>query len=186
VFAIVFTMSATVWMELLAKPGALARAQSGLVSIPRPLRAEPTPHRAHRLPAAAGAGECGGMFLTSSHGLKPCDSRFTLPLPCGGISGALRACGRPTLTGRPVPDRLRLRDSPVEDCSTPACTGVLEHGKRYSGAPHVEQVRVSRGVHMTDQERREHIPVGFRPAAAAVGPLAEGLLGDRAADARLG
>jgi ubiquinone biosynthesis protein len=39
VFAIVFTMSATVWMELLAKPGALARAQSGLVSIPRPLRA---------------------------------------------------------------------------------------------------------------------------------------------------
>jgi hypothetical protein len=39
VFAIVFTMSATVWIELLAKPGALARAQSGLVSIPRPLRA---------------------------------------------------------------------------------------------------------------------------------------------------
>lgn len=39
VFAIVFTMSATVWIELLATPGALARAQSGLVSIPRPLRA---------------------------------------------------------------------------------------------------------------------------------------------------
>jgi len=39
VFAIVFTMSATVWIELLAKPGALARAQSGLVSVPRPLRA---------------------------------------------------------------------------------------------------------------------------------------------------
>jgi ubiquinone biosynthesis protein len=39
VFAVVFTMSATVWIELLAKPGALARAQSGLVSIPRPIRA---------------------------------------------------------------------------------------------------------------------------------------------------
>jgi ubiquinone biosynthesis protein len=39
VFAAVFTMSASVWVELLAKPGALARAQRGLVSIPRPLRA---------------------------------------------------------------------------------------------------------------------------------------------------
>jgi ubiquinone biosynthesis protein len=39
VFAAVFTMSASVWVELLAKPGALARAQSGLVSVPRPLRA---------------------------------------------------------------------------------------------------------------------------------------------------
>jgi ubiquinone biosynthesis protein len=32
-------MSATVWAELLAKPGALARAQRGLVSVPHPLRA---------------------------------------------------------------------------------------------------------------------------------------------------
>jgi hypothetical protein len=39
VFATVFTMSASVWVELLAKPGALARAQRGLVSVPRPLRA---------------------------------------------------------------------------------------------------------------------------------------------------
>jgi ubiquinone biosynthesis protein len=39
VFAAVFTMSATVWAELLAKPGALARAQRGLVSVPHPLRA---------------------------------------------------------------------------------------------------------------------------------------------------
>jgi ubiquinone biosynthesis protein len=39
VFAAVFTMSASVWVELLAKPGALARAQRGLVSVPRPLRA---------------------------------------------------------------------------------------------------------------------------------------------------
>ena len=39
VFAIVFTMSASVWLELLAKPGTLARAQSGLVRLPRPLRA---------------------------------------------------------------------------------------------------------------------------------------------------
>ena len=39
VFAAVFTMSAAVWTELLAKPGALARAQRGLVSVPHPLRA---------------------------------------------------------------------------------------------------------------------------------------------------
>jgi ubiquinone biosynthesis protein len=39
VFAAVFTMSAAVWVELLAKPGTLARAQSGLVSVPRPIRA---------------------------------------------------------------------------------------------------------------------------------------------------
>ena len=37
-FSIVFTMSASVWVELLAKPGALARARSGL-AVPRPLRA---------------------------------------------------------------------------------------------------------------------------------------------------
>jgi ubiquinone biosynthesis protein len=39
VFAIVFTMSSMVWIELLAKPGTLARAQSGLVRLPRPIRA---------------------------------------------------------------------------------------------------------------------------------------------------
>jgi ubiquinone biosynthesis protein len=39
VFAAVFTMSASVWVELLARPGALARAQRGLVSVPHPLRA---------------------------------------------------------------------------------------------------------------------------------------------------
>ena len=39
VFAIVFTMSAAVWIELLAKPGVLARAQTSLVSLPRPIRA---------------------------------------------------------------------------------------------------------------------------------------------------
>src|SRR4051812_23284810 len=37
-FATFFTMSATVWMEMLAKPGALARAQSSLSSVPHPIR----------------------------------------------------------------------------------------------------------------------------------------------------
>jgi hypothetical protein len=47
VFAAVFTMSASVWVELLAKPGALARARSELVSVP---------HRCGR--SAAPAGGC--------------------------------------------------------------------------------------------------------------------------------
>ncbi|HEX3201656.1 MAG TPA: hypothetical protein VHW42_06955 [Actinomycetes bacterium] len=38
-FAAVFTLPASGLVELLAKPGALARAQPGLVSIPDPLRA---------------------------------------------------------------------------------------------------------------------------------------------------
>jgi len=37
-FATFFTMSATVWMEMLAKPGTLARAQGSLASVPRPIR----------------------------------------------------------------------------------------------------------------------------------------------------
>jgi hypothetical protein len=154
VFAIVFTMSATVWIELLAKPGALARAQSGLVSVPRPLRAVrrssqrvsryaqitgiavkhgfgpalglarragadefvPSAPAARRLRLAL-EEECGGMFLTSSHGLSR-GIPGSRCLSLAGISGALRACGRPALTGRSVPARLRLRDSPVGYCST--------------------------------------------------------------------
>ncbi len=38
-FATFCTMSATVWIEMLAKPGTLARAQTSLTSIPRPIRA---------------------------------------------------------------------------------------------------------------------------------------------------
>src|SRR5205807_6223921 len=37
-FSAFFTMSATVWIEMLAKPGALARAQQTLSTVPRPLR----------------------------------------------------------------------------------------------------------------------------------------------------
>jgi ubiquinone biosynthesis protein len=39
VFAIVFSMSSMVWIELLARPGTLARAQTGLMRLPRPIRA---------------------------------------------------------------------------------------------------------------------------------------------------
>lgn len=38
-FSAFFTMSATVWIEMLAKPGALARAQHRLTRLPRPMRA---------------------------------------------------------------------------------------------------------------------------------------------------
>jgi ubiquinone biosynthesis protein len=37
-FSTFFAMSTTAWIELLAKPGALARARTGLASVPRPLR----------------------------------------------------------------------------------------------------------------------------------------------------
>lgn len=33
VFAVIFSMSASAWIELLARPGALARAQAGLTSV---------------------------------------------------------------------------------------------------------------------------------------------------------
>src|SRR5204863_3552284 len=38
-FSTFFAMSTTAWIELLAKPGALARARTGFTSIPRPIRA---------------------------------------------------------------------------------------------------------------------------------------------------
>jgi ubiquinone biosynthesis protein len=38
-FSTLGVMSASVWLELLAKPGALARAQTGLTSIPHPIQA---------------------------------------------------------------------------------------------------------------------------------------------------
>lgn len=37
-FSTFFAMSTTAWAELLAKPGALSRARTGLASVPRPLR----------------------------------------------------------------------------------------------------------------------------------------------------
>ena len=38
-FSTLGVMSASVWIELLAKPGTLARAQTGLISIPHPIKA---------------------------------------------------------------------------------------------------------------------------------------------------
>src|SRR2546423_7020617 len=38
-FSTLGVMSASVWIELLAKPGTLARAQTGLTSIPHPIKA---------------------------------------------------------------------------------------------------------------------------------------------------
>src|SRR5207244_12195372 len=38
-FSTLGMMSASVWVELLARPGALARAQTGLTALPHPLRA---------------------------------------------------------------------------------------------------------------------------------------------------
>src|SRR4029453_2008588 len=116
------------------------------------------------------------MFLTPLTAEGPWDSRFTPPLPCGHQR---RPAGfRPTGSdGSP-----RTRQAPpagLAGCSTPACTGVLEHGERLLGALHVEQMRVDLRIHVADEESREHVTVLHHPAAAAVDPLAERLLGDR-------
>ena len=39
IFTFVFTMSAVTWMALLSRPGTLARAQTGLARLPRPVKA---------------------------------------------------------------------------------------------------------------------------------------------------
>jgi hypothetical protein len=77
VFAAVFTMSASVWVELLAKPGALARAQRGLVSVPHPLRAVRRSSR--RLSRYA---QISGIAV--KHGFGPL---LGLGAPAGGAPG---------------------------------------------------------------------------------------------------
>jgi hypothetical protein len=62
VFSIVFTMGATVFAEMLARPGALARAQSGLAGVPHPTGLALRPDRAD--PSAPWAGPGAGACPT--------------------------------------------------------------------------------------------------------------------------
>ncbi|HEY8558234.1 MAG TPA: hypothetical protein VIM97_12975 [Actinomycetes bacterium] len=97
VFSIVFTMSAAVWVELLAKPGSLARAQQGLVRVPRPLRAlRRSSQRVRRY------GQITGIAV--KHGFGPLlglvlSTRADL-LPAGGRGGRAEPVPGP---GRPAP-----------------------------------------------------------------------------------
>ena len=92
-FSIVFTMSAGVWMELLARPGAFSGARAGL-SIPRPLRSlRRRIARARRyaqitrIAAANGLGSwLGGRAPENETAVSPTAVRLRLTLEqCGGM-----------------------------------------------------------------------------------------------------
>jgi ubiquinone biosynthesis protein len=87
-------MAASVWIEFLARPGALARAQSGLASIPRPFkslgrRAQRVRRYAQitRIAARHGLGSSlGGGDDDSAKGPVPTARRLRLALEeCGGM-----------------------------------------------------------------------------------------------------
>jgi ubiquinone biosynthesis protein len=99
VFSTVFTMSATVWTELLARPGTLARAQSGLTRPPRPLRA--LRRRFHRIARYAQITR-----IAIHYGLGPA---LGMSKPHGGT-----AEGTVALTGR-LPTAVRVRRA-LEEC----------------------------------------------------------------------
>ena len=141
VFAIVFTMSATVWIELLAKPGALARAQSGLVSIPRPLRA--VRRSSQRLSRYAqitgiavrhGFGPALGLARPQSEDLggepaAPAARRLRLALEeCGGMFvklGQLLSTRADLLPAGVIAELARLQDK-VAPAPTDAVRALLE------------------------------------------------------------
>ena len=92
VFSTIFAMAATVFAELLIRPGALARAQSGLSRVPRPLRALRL--RAQRISRYA---QITGIALR--HGLGP----------VLGLSGARRGRAKEDVAeSTPTGRRLRL------------------------------------------------------------------------------
>lgn len=94
-FAAFGAMAASVWIEFLARPGALARAQSGLTSIPRPFkslgrRAQRVRRYAQitRIAARHGLGSSlgGGDDGQQSKGSVPTARRLRLALEeCGGM-----------------------------------------------------------------------------------------------------
>src|SRR4029453_9049632 len=96
VFAAVFTMSASVWVELLAKPGALARARSELVSVPPPLRAvRRSSRRLSRYAQISGIAVMHGFGPLLGLGAPPGDDTAAPPAPPGARRPrlALVACG---------------------------------------------------------------------------------------------
>ncbi|HYF45603.1 MAG TPA: AarF/UbiB family protein [Acidimicrobiales bacterium] len=94
-FSVFFTLSAVVWMELLSKPGALARAQSGLAAFPRPLhsmkrRSQRVRRYAEvsRIAARHGLGPLMGLARRGEH--RPDQRSFAAHLrlvmeECGGM-----------------------------------------------------------------------------------------------------
>ncbi len=114
-------LAVSVWIEFLARPGALARAQSGLTSVPRPLRsARRRAARVHRyaqimriaahygLGKQLGLGD-GEVDADDSAARAPVARRLRLALEeCGGMFVKLGqvVSTRPDLVSAPVADEL--------------------------------------------------------------------------------
>ncbi|HEX2273192.1 MAG TPA: hypothetical protein VHG90_04890 [Acidimicrobiales bacterium] len=117
-FSTFFAMSSSVWIELLAKPGALARARTGLASVPRPVR---TLRRAGqrvsryaqitRIAVKYGLGPSLGLSSGQEDGDDPTAGRAPLALR---LRRALEECGGMFVKlGQVVSTRTDLVPAPV-------------------------------------------------------------------------
>jgi ubiquinone biosynthesis protein len=140
VFSAVFTMSAAVWVELLAKPGAMARAQTGLAGFPRPLkslrrRARRVARYAQITRVAARHGLAPALGLARGRGGRV-DGGGALPVR---LRRALEECGgmfvklgqvlstRPDLVSAEVATELSRLQDHVATVPREEMAEVLEH-----------------------------------------------------------
>ncbi|MEX2254087.1 MAG: AarF/UbiB family protein [Acidimicrobiia bacterium] len=130
-------MSVSVWIELLARPGALARAQSGLTTIPRPMRSmRRRATRVHRyaqitrIAAHYGLGkQLGVNDATDDSPARgaPMALRLRLALEeCGGVFVKLGQvlATRPDLVSAPIAEELsKLQDHvrPADEADVREC-----------------------------------------------------------------
>ncbi len=140
-FSALGVMSASIWIELLARPGTLARAQSGVSSIPRPIRA--LRRRGQRVGRYAqitriamrhGLGPSMGLVRRASDdetvdGKAPLARRLRHALEEGGgmfVKMGQVLSTRPDLVSPEVAHELALLQDHVAPASSPAVRGVLE------------------------------------------------------------
>ncbi len=126
-FSTFFAMSSSVWIELLAKPGALARARTGLASIPRPLRTlRRTSQRVSRyaqitrIAVKYGLGPSLGLSASAEDRTDPTAKKAPLVLrlrraleECGGMFvklGQVASTRSDLLPGAAVAELSRLQD----------------------------------------------------------------------------
>ncbi len=114
-FSTFFAMSASVWIELLAKPGALARAQTGILSVPRPLRAlrrkSARLNRYVQIPASPSSTASGRSSVcpaatktarTTPPAPAPAPARRPSPLACAAPSRSAAGCSSSWASSSPL------------------------------------------------------------------------------------